>query len=67
MDPLERTPPAVDLIDPTLSAVRRAAIDVATRAGVEKSAALGFIGSGMLAIPVNLGHAHLRVRFRSPS
>jgi anti-sigma regulatory factor (Ser/Thr protein kinase) len=38
VDPLESTPPAIDLIDPTLVAARNAAVDVATRCELDRSA-----------------------------
>jgi anti-sigma regulatory factor (Ser/Thr protein kinase) len=55
VDPLEKTPPAVDLVDPTLLAARHAAIDVATRAALDQSTAEALC----LAVSEVVGNAQL--------
>jgi anti-sigma regulatory factor (Ser/Thr protein kinase) len=64
VDPLEKTAPAVDLVDPTVRDARRAAIGVATRSALDQSAIDG-LSLAVTEVVANAqlhGESPLRVR-----
>jgi anti-sigma regulatory factor (Ser/Thr protein kinase) len=69
VDPLEKTPPAVELVDPTPRTARHAAIDVATRAALDHSDVDG-LSLAVTEVVTNAllhGERPLRVRMWSNS